>query len=115
MSLRNLSVVLRQLQPKDVEDRKKFLFEGLHLAKEAVELDTADGQSWLILGNSYLSVAFYSAHNESCIQKALAAYRQAENRQSTSPSYVNSSDLFYNKATVSYSMTLQIFFLSRLD
>ena len=78
------------------------MFEGLHLAKEAVEMDTTDGQSWLILGNSYLSVAFYSAHNESCIQKALAAYRQAENRQGTSvDSYVNSSDLYYNKATVS--------------
>ena len=65
-------------------------------------MDTTDGQSWLILGNSYLSVAFYSAHNESCIQKALAAYRQAENRQGTSvDSYVNSSDLYYNKATVS--------------
>ena len=77
-------------------------------------MDTADGQSWLILGNSYLSVAFYSAHNESCIQKALAAYRQAENRQDTSPSYVNSSDLYYNKATVSKILNFPSLFYTKL-
>jgi hypothetical protein len=39
------------------------LFEGLSLAKEAVQLDPTDGKSWLILGNAYFSVAFYSTHS----------------------------------------------------
>lgn len=63
VSLRNLSIVLRQLKVADTEERKKLLFEGLSLAKEAVQLDPSDGKSWLILGNAYFSVAFYSTHS----------------------------------------------------
>ncbi len=97
MSLRNLSVVLRQLFAKDAEERKKFCFDGLQMAKEAVHLDSIDSQSWLILGNSYLAVTFYSSHNSGCLKKALAAYSQAEKYGATQIGF-NSADLFYNKA-----------------
>lgn len=100
VSLRNLSVVFRQLNTKDAEERRKFLFEGLQLAKEALQLDPTDGQSWLILGNSLLSVAFYSTHNDACIQKALSAYGQAEKYKLSERNF-NSADLYYNKAAVS--------------
>ena len=97
--MRNLSVVLRQLQPADAEEKKKFCFEGLSLAKEALQLDPQDSQSWLILGNSYLSLTFYSSHNSACLQKALAAYRQSEKYEPSQKNF-NSADLFYNKASV---------------
>lgn len=99
VSLRNLSVVKRQVSTKDAEERRKLLFEGLQLAKEALQLDPSDGQSWLILGNALLSVAFYSAHNEACIQKALSAYGQAEKYDLARRNF-NSADLYFNKAAV---------------
>ena len=97
VSLRNLSVVNRQLSAKDAEERKKYCFDGLEMAKEAVQLDPTDSESWLILGNSYLAVTFYSSHNSGCLKKALAAYRQAEKYEHTHGS-LNSPDLYYNKA-----------------
>ena len=92
------------MNTKDAEERKKFLFDGLQLAKEALQLDPSDGQSWLILGNSYLSVAFYSTHNDACIQKALTAYSQAEKCDLAQRNF-NSADLFYNKAAVHFYLS----------
>ena len=71
------------------------------MAKEAVQLDPIDSESWLILGNSYLAVAFYSSHSSGNLKKALAAYNQAEKYQKPTGGSVNSADLYYNKATVS--------------
>ena len=99
VSLRSLSVVLRQLQTTSAEEKKKFYYDGLELAKEALQLDTTDSESWLILGNSYLSLTFYSSHNSGCLQKALAAYRQSEKYEPLQKNF-NSADLFYNKASV---------------
>jgi len=98
VSLRSLSVVLRQLQTTSAEENKKFYYDGLELAKEALQLDTTDSESWLILGNSYLSLTFYSSHNSGCLQKALAAYRQSEKYEPLQKNF-NSADLFYNKAS----------------
>ncbi|XP_046463732.1 tetratricopeptide repeat protein 5-like [Daphnia pulex] len=97
VSLRNLSIVLRQLKVTDSEERKKLLFEGLSLAKEAVQLDPTDGKSWLILGNAYFSVAFYSTHSDGYIHKALAAYGQAEKYEVKQRNF-NTADLCFNKA-----------------
>jgi len=99
VSLRSLSVVLRQLQTANAEEKRKFYYDGLELAKEALQLDTTDSESWLILGNSYLSLTFYSSHNSGCLQKALAAYRQSEKYEPLQKNF-NSADLFYNKASV---------------
>lgn len=98
VSLRNLSVVLRQLKT-DSEERKKLLFEGLDLAKEAVQLDPSDGNSWLILGNSYFSVVFHSVQSDGYIYKALAAYGQAEKYDVNQRNF-NTADLCFNKAMV---------------
>ncbi|KZS18240.1 Tetratricopeptide repeat protein 5 [Daphnia magna] len=97
VSLRNLSIVLRQLKVADTEERKKLLFEGLSLAKEAVQLDPSDGKSWLILGNAYFSVAFYSTHSDGYIHKALAAYAQSEKYEMNKRNF-NTADLCFNKA-----------------
>ncbi|KAK6467603.1 tetratricopeptide repeat protein 5 [Huso huso] len=46
VSLRNLSMVLRQIQTPN-EDNSKNVFESVSKAKQAVQLDIADGTSWL--------------------------------------------------------------------
>lgn len=76
-----------------------MLFEALGLAKEAVQLDPADGKSWLILGNAYFSVAFYSTHSDGYIHKALTAYGQAEKYEISKRNF-NTADLCFNKAMV---------------
>lgn len=93
-----MSIVLRQLKA-DSEDRKKLLFEALNLAKEAVQFDPSDGKSWLILGNAYFSVAFYSTHSDGYIHKALTAYGQAEKYEISKRNF-NTADLCFNKAMV---------------
>ncbi len=89
---------MRQLKA-DPEERKKLLFDGLGLAKEAVQLDPADGKSWLILGNAYFSVAFYSTHSDGYVQKALVAYGQAEKYEITKRNF-STADLCFNRAMV---------------
>ena len=69
------------------------------MAKEAVQLDPADGKSWLILGNAYFSVAFYSKHSDGYVHKALVAYGQAEKYDITQRNY-STADLCFNKAMV---------------
>ena len=96
VSLRNLSIVMRQLKAEG-EERKKLSFDALNLAKEAVQMDPGDGKSWLILGNAYFSVAFYSTHSDGYIHKALTAYGQAEKYDLPLRNY-NTADLCFNKA-----------------
>jgi len=45
LSLRNLSMVLRQLNV-DPGERVKTVEESVEKAKEAVQLDISDGMSW---------------------------------------------------------------------
>lgn len=45
MSLRNLSMVLRQLSGSPTE-RARLIEESVEKAKEAVQLDIKDGSSW---------------------------------------------------------------------
>lgn len=46
VSLRNLSMVLRQIQVGSGEERRKIIKESVDKAKEAVQLDIQDGLSW---------------------------------------------------------------------
>lgn len=46
MSLRNLSMVLRQLPVADSAAPGKQVLESVELARQAVQLDVADGTSW---------------------------------------------------------------------
>lgn len=47
MSLRNLSMVLRQLPPEGgSQEQGKRIIESVDLARQAVQLDVTDGTSW---------------------------------------------------------------------
>ncbi|RXM36591.1 Tetratricopeptide repeat protein 5, partial [Acipenser ruthenus] len=76
VSLRNLSMVLRQIQTPN-EDNSKNVFESVSKAKQAVQLDIADGTSWYILGNAYLSLFFSTGQDPKISQLAISAYAQA--------------------------------------
>ena len=52
VSLRNLSMVLRQLNVS-AEQRGKNIEESVEKAKEAVQMDIKDGMSWCKYGVSY--------------------------------------------------------------
>ena len=58
VSLRNLSMTLRQVGASNQDERIGNVELGLARGKEAVGLDTSDGTSWSLLGNAYLSHFF---------------------------------------------------------
>ncbi|CAL1683608.1 unnamed protein product [Lasius platythorax] len=110
VSLRNLSMVLRQEETSSIEQRTKNIQQGVEYAKEAVSLDTTDGISWAILGNSYLSSFFTVAQNPTTLRLCMSAYIQAEKDIIAR----SNPDLFYNKAVAlkyqeEYSLALQSF------
>ncbi|XP_045192909.1 tetratricopeptide repeat protein 5-like isoform X3 [Mercenaria mercenaria] len=94
ISLRNLSMVLRQLNVS-AEERVAKVEESVEKAKEAVQMDIKDGQSWLILGNAYLSLFFSTGQSAKILQQAMSAYKQAE----SDPVARNNADLHYNRAS----------------
>ncbi|XP_043914397.1 tetratricopeptide repeat protein 5 [Protopterus annectens] len=96
VSLRNLSMVLRQLRDQG-EDYSKNVFESVNQAKQAVQMDIKDGTSWYILGNAYLSLFFVTKQNPKMSQQALNAYGQAEKVDKTASS---NPDLHLNRATL---------------
>lgn len=77
VSLRNLSILVRQEQPSSIEQRRVNIQYGLKYAKEAVGLDTTDGISWTILGNAYLSHYFTVQQNPFTLNMCMSAYKQA--------------------------------------
>ncbi|XP_020300277.1 tetratricopeptide repeat protein 5-like [Pseudomyrmex gracilis] len=110
VSLRNLSMVLRQEASPSVAQRIKNIQEGMEYAKEAVKLDTSDGASWVILGNSYLASFFTIAQSPATLRLCMSAYMQAE-KDMVAKSFPH---LFYNKAIVlkyqeEYDLALQAF------
>lgn len=94
VSLRNLSMVLRQLPTKDAIEKAEVVKESVEKAKEAVQMDIADGNSWAILGNAYLSLFFAAGQNPRALKQAMSAYTLAEK----DPVSRNNSDLHFNKA-----------------
>ncbi|KAL4234244.1 Tetratricopeptide repeat protein 5 [Mactra antiquata] len=94
ISLRNISMVLRQLTVS-AEERVKNVEDSVEKAKEAVQMDIKDGQSWLILGNAYFSLFFATGQNPKILQQAMSAYKQAEK----DPVAKNNADLHYNRAS----------------
>uniref|UniRef100_A0A673HHJ5 Cell division cycle protein 27 homolog n=1 Tax=Sinocyclocheilus rhinocerous TaxID=307959 RepID=A0A673HHJ5_9TELE len=98
VSLRSLSMVLRQLPPEeDAQEQSKRILESVELARQAVQLDVTDGTSWYILGNAYISMFFTSGQNPQLSQQALSAYAQAEKIDKASSM---NPDLHFNRATV---------------
>jgi len=78
VSLRNLSMTLRQIPVSSSEEKITNVEQGLLKGKEAVGLDTGDGQSWSLLGNAYLSHFFQVSQNPKTLKQAMSAYNQAE-------------------------------------
>jgi len=78
VSLRSLSMTLRQVNAASQEEKLKNVEQGLTRAKEAVGLDTGDGLSWSLLGNAYLSHFFQVSQNPKTLKQAMSAYSQAE-------------------------------------
>lgn len=66
--LRNLSIIMRESHLLTSENVHECLSAGIDYAKEAVELDTTDGESWAILGNAYLSLFFRKQENKLLMQ-----------------------------------------------
>jgi len=81
VSLRNLSMVLRQEQASSAEERTNNIQQGVDYAKEAVSLDTTDGTSWAILGNAYLSSFFTVVQSPTTLRLCMSAYMQAVSHQ----------------------------------
>ncbi|XP_011499359.1 PREDICTED: tetratricopeptide repeat protein 5-like [Ceratosolen solmsi marchali] len=94
VSLRNLSMVLRQEITVSEEQKIKNVQQGIEYAKKAISLDPSDGTSWAILGNAYLSSFFTIAQNPSTLRLCMSAYKQAEKDSIAK----NNPDLHYNKA-----------------
>jgi len=105
-SLRNLSMVLRQMGTEPV-DKKANILESVKKAKESVALDVKDGMSWYILGNAYLAHFFQNTSDQSDKAAALKAFQQAE----TCSNSTNNPDLHYNRAVIfKYSEDYQLAF-----
>ena len=51
-------MTLRQVPAGNSEEKISNVEQGLVKGKEAVSMDTTDGQSWSLLGNAYLSHFF---------------------------------------------------------
>lgn len=96
ISLRSLSMLIRQQETKTHEEKVKNIKQGLLFAKQAVEMDDTDGLSWAVLGNAYLSSFFGIEQNPRILEECLKAYAQAE----TDIVAKNTPDLHYNKGVI---------------
>ena len=93
VALRNLSMVLRQFGSSR-EEKLQYITDGVAKAKEAVNLDIADGTSWFVLGNAYLAQFFGGTQSEQVLQLCLKAYTQAEKDAVAK----NNPDLHFNRS-----------------
>ncbi|XP_019726941.1 tetratricopeptide repeat protein 5 [Hippocampus comes] len=95
VSLRNMSMVLRQLPAADGDTHGKQVMESVDMARQAVQLDVADGTSWYILGNAYVSLFFSCGQRPQFSTQALSAYAQAERVDRAAACY---PELHFNRA-----------------
>uniref|UniRef100_A0A1B6DEG0 Tetratricopeptide repeat protein 5 OB fold domain-containing protein n=1 Tax=Clastoptera arizonana TaxID=38151 RepID=A0A1B6DEG0_9HEMI len=94
ISLRNLSMLVRHETADSREEKIANVEQSLDLAKQAVEIDTNDGDSWSVLGNAHLSYFFAIQQNPKSLQHAMSAYLQAEKHSIAG----HNPSLHYNKA-----------------
>ena len=93
VSLRNLSIVMRQQDQATQEEIQK----SVTISKEAVALDVTDGTSWYILGNAYLSQFFHCGQASNVLKCSLNAYTKAQ----VDDKVLSDPDYYYNKGIVS--------------
>ncbi|CAG9136165.1 unnamed protein product [Plutella xylostella] len=95
IALRCLSIILRQESSHSTQshcERKKAIQQSVDYAKEAVSLNTRDGVSWSVLGNSHLCQYFLVAQDPAILKSCMSAYKQA-----TSDTVARGQpDLYYN-------------------
>ncbi|GAB1599628.1 repeat 5 [Argonauta hians] len=94
VSLRNLSMVLRQMPGLNIKQKLEVVNDSVDKAKDAVQLDITDGLSWGNLGNAYLSLFFAEGQNPKTLKQAMSAYNQA----GKDPVSRNHPDLHFNRA-----------------
>ncbi|XP_057709654.1 tetratricopeptide repeat protein 5 isoform X1 [Corythoichthys intestinalis] len=97
VSLRNMSMVLRQLPATDGDAHGKQVLESVDMARQAVQLDVTDGTSWYILGNAYVSLFFSCGQKPQLSTQALSAYAQSERVDRAAACY---PELHFNRATL---------------
>ncbi|KAL4143041.1 hypothetical protein QTP88_005417 [Uroleucon formosanum] len=90
--LRNLSIIMREAQLLTSENIKENLNAGIEYAKEAVELDTTDGESWAILGNAYLSL-FFRRQEDKLLRQSINSFENAVK----DPVAAKNADLHFNR------------------
>ncbi|KAJ7540012.1 hypothetical protein O6H91_11G118700 [Diphasiastrum complanatum] len=94
--LQQLSMLERRLA-RGSSNEVETVEESIMHAKQAVELDVKDGQSWYILGNAYFtSFSTSGAWDRNKLLQALKAYQIAEKDAVASAN----PDLHYNSAAV---------------
>lgn len=67
---------MRESQLLTSENVKESLNSGIEYAKEAVELDSTDGESWTILGNAYLSL-FFRKQEDKLLKQSINSFDKA--------------------------------------
>ncbi|XP_044738738.1 tetratricopeptide repeat protein 5-like isoform X2 [Chrysoperla carnea] len=92
ISLRNLSMVYRQECATTKEQQIENIQKGVSYAKEALDLDLNDGNSWAVLGNAHLSNYFLISQNPRTLKMCMSAYNQAKRDIIAR----NNPDLHYN-------------------
>ncbi|PNF35240.1 Tetratricopeptide repeat protein 5 [Cryptotermes secundus] len=110
VSLRNLSMILRQEKVASAQQRSDNILKGVTYAKEAVQLDTNDGMSWAVLANAYLSTFFALSQNPQTLKLCMSAYQHAEKDVVAR----SNPQLHYNKAVAlkyeeEYKLALESF------
>ncbi|ETV86675.1 hypothetical protein, variant 1 [Aphanomyces astaci] len=107
-ALRSLSMLLRKMGTKPEEKSHNIKTSIVH-AKQALNMDIQDGESWYVMGNAYLALFFASSHSTVDLDRSLAAYARAE-----AGGAANNPDLHFNRANVhrykeDYALAVQSF------
>ena len=76
------------------EQKAELLAESVAKAKEAVGIDTTNGESWLVLALALLQECMFNGMDMPTAKKALSAFNQAATRVTGNP------DVFYNRGVV---------------
>ncbi|KAL7631428.1 UNVERIFIED_CONTAM: hypothetical protein RMT77_018266 [Armadillidium vulgare] len=81
--LRNMSMLMRSLPTENQTEKEENIAKGLEYAREALKLNFKDGHSWLVLGNSYLTLFFSVEAKQEHLKNAKSAYIKAEEDSAT--------------------------------
>lgn len=94
---------MRESQLLTNENLMESLDAGIEYAKNAVELDPNDGESWAILGNAYLSL-FFRKQEDKLLRESINSFEKAVSQHITL-TYLYKYFIFFilNLAKRSYS------------